>query len=718
MKRKQIEKMPFLMLPELVPDKEVRFVGRTAWKNIGHERHIILEIYKNKKDCMQVPVVRYVATKKDWGVYEPGAGWGRRKIESYEYGYRMCWYDGRETVTAYGDLEKENRLYSGADLSRIRGFFRNVDIKPDENWMEYFRRHERSVRYAETRKKNERRVERLEERGRNTPELKQEELLGWADRMIFHNKHYLFYRKKGQKATVCCTACGRAYSGKWKVGESYEDMFKKHIEEPRERQMGKCILCGEPGEYKPQGKIRGACRERGHVFLADKYLEKGVVLRYIELRKEWGLKVSAGKDGKAEMRGAYEELDMTELARTYFLPGKKPQTDFCKYNPWSGKNIWDDCNLSGMGNISILEAPVYPDSWDNLKGTFLQYSGMREYCMKNWQHEINAEDYLERYQQFPQMEMLVKGGLYLVVKEMVRGRCGIIQDENADRLESFLGIRKDKVKLLAEEGGNIRILKILQKEKKLDANWTWQQVRALSEIGAENRDMKMALKLMSVQKLLNNISKYAGCGYGTGCGTAESMLRATASTYFDYLQMRQSLGYDMQNTVYLKPRDLEAAHDRMVAEQNKEKADERLKEVAEKYPDIRKSYRRLRKRYFYEDDMFLIRPARSAEEIVMEGRTLHHCVGGNGYLGKHNRGESYILMLRFKKMPETPYITVEISGEGQILQWYGCHDKKPDKENMQKWLDIYETRVKAGELNTEGKTEEEARARVPIMAAG
>lgn len=30
----------------------------------------------------------------------------------------------------------------------------------------------------------------------------------------------------------------------------------------------------------------------------------------------------------------------------------------------------------------------------------------------------------------------------------------------------------------------------------------------------------------------------------------------------------------------------------------------------------------------------------------MEGRTLHHCVGGDTYLGRHDRGESYILMLR------------------------------------------------------------------------
>ena len=45
-----------------------------------------------------------------------------------------------------------------------------------------------------------------------------------------------------------------------------------------------------------------------------------------------------------------------------------------------------------------------------------------------------------------------------------------------------------------------------------------------------------------------------------------------------------------------------------------------------KFPQIHNSYRKLRSRYLYEDDEYLIRPARSAAEIVEEGRTLHHCV--------------------------------------------------------------------------------------------
>lgn len=103
----------------------------------------------------------------------------------------------------------------------------------------------------------------------------------------------------------------------------------------------------------------------------------------------------------------------------------------------------------------------------------------------------------------------------------------------------------------------------------------------------------------------------------------------------------------------------------MVMETNKEEMDKHLKEVAERYPEIRHVYRGLRNKYLYEDDKYIIRPARSAEEIVMEGRLLHHCVGGDTYLNKHNTGKTYILMLRFKAEPDIPYITVEIDAKIQ-----------------------------------------------------
>ena len=323
------------------------------------------------------------------------------------------------------------------------------------------------------------------------------------------------------------------------------------------------------------------------------------------------------------------------------------------------------------------------------KRTIFQYSALKEYTAAV-REAVNPISYFERYQQTPQIEVLVKLGLIGVVKELIRYRYGIVTDQDARRPDKFLGIRKESVKQLIAAEGDPGILNTMQMEKRMQQVWTGEQIEHLTETGLGRGQIETAIRYMSLQKLLNRIEKYSGCEYGTKCSGAEQKIRSTATTYADYLNMRQSLGYDLNNTIYQYPRNLEEAHDEIVRESHKEEIDKRLNEVAIRFPDIQSRYRELRKKYFYEDDEYLIRPARSAEEIVMEGRTLHHCVGGDTYLGRHDRGESYILMLRDKKQPERPYITVEIdSRKSSIRQWYGAHDRKPDQKNMQRWLDQY-----------------------------
>ena len=244
-------------------------------------------------------------------------------------------------------------------------------------------------------------------------------------------------------------------------------------------------------------------------------------------------------------------------------------------------------------------------------------------------------------------------------------------------------------------------------EKRQNQRWTDEQVEHLTETGLRGDQVELALKYMTMQKLLNRIERYAGCEYGSDCSRALAQIRHTATTYADYLHMRESLGYDLNNTVYQHPQNLAEEHMKMLMQADKEKEDKYLREVAEKYPNIRHDYKKLRKKYFYEDDRYIIRPARSAEEIVMEGRMLHHCVGGAGYLNKHNTGQTHILMLRFKDTPDIPYITVEVDTKiVRIMQWYGDKDSKPDRKNIQRWLDMWLRKLQTGTLTEQIQTAE------------
>lgn len=697
MKKKAIEKIPYFGLKETSRKKAVKYIGVTAVEIVGHERHLFLEVYRNKKGAKETPLVRIVLTKKDFGTYWPEKEeWTRQKIKTDSCYGRVIWGEKHPT---WEQEKKENILQSTEDLERIKKFCK-ATVYDEGCWWEYIYNHEDDIVTTARRNREHkaymRRQEALADRMTNTRELPKKEILDRADRLYFHGQHYLYYKKHGCWVHIACSKCGGVTDARWKSGISYESQIQRWTEEPREGNYGTCPMCGARGEYKCQGKVKGTHSKHIYLFLGQKYKENGMVIRYMEVGKKWTLGFISGNKG-SEMYNACEELYGVEIARAYFEPGKKIQIDYHKHDPYMGKDFWDDCNLYGMANISISAGLIMPETYEEMKGTMFRYSALQEYA-KNM-GKINPIDYLKRYSQMPQIEVLVKMGLTDVVEKLVKCYYGIVADENARRPDQFLGIRKERVKQLIRKKGDTKLLGVMQMEKRQGQNWTDEQVEHLAETNLSGTQVEMATRYMTLQKLLNRIEKYAGCEYGAECSSASARIRNTATTYADYLSMRINLGYDISNTVYQQPQDLEAAHNKMVMETNKEEMDKHLKEVAERYPEIRHVYRRLRNKYLYEDGRYIIRPARSAEEIVMEGRLLHHCVGGNTYLDKHNTGKTYILMLRFKEEPDVPYITVEIDAKNpRILQWHGNKNKKPDENNVRTWLDTWLMKLKTGTL--------------------
>lgn len=702
MRKKEIEKIPYLGLKKISRKKDVKYIGVTTVKIIGNKEHLFLEVYKNKKESKMVPVVRIILTKKEfWNYFPETEQWTRQKVE--ENGGYGNWIWGEKAVT-WEQMEKENVLQSTEDLERIKKFCKiKTPVYYEARWWQYIYKHEDDLVTAARNDREHRkfvcRQEALKDRIAHTAKLPEKRILEYADRIYFQKEHHLYYKKYGSWTKIACSKCGGVTDARWRDGISYESQFQKHTEEPREGKSGKCPMCGAVGTYKCQEKIKGEYSKKIHLFLGQRYKEDGAVLRYVEIEKAWTLGFIKGNDGP-EMYNAAEELSGVEVARAYFEPGKKVQIDYNKHDLYRNEDFWDDCNLYGLANIDIKAAPIMPETYEELKNTVFRYSGLKEYAAQA--QEVNPIRYLQNYQKTPQIEILVKLGLSEIVKGINEGRTGIIVDASAKRLDALLGIRRERIKKLIKEKGDACLLRVLQIEKSLDQHWTEEQVDHLRETGLDIAHIAFVLNYMTIQKLLNRIEKYAGCAYETNCGRAVANIRNTAIIYLDYLMMRERRGYDLHNTVYQQPRDLSAAHRQMVTETNREEVKKRLEETEERYENIKKRYRSLRKEYCYEDATYLIRPARSAEEIVMEGRLLHHCVGGNDYLSRHNEGKSYILMMRFRKEPETPYITVEINPEQKkIVQWYGESDTKPDEENIQGWLDNYLKKLKSGTLQEE-----------------
>lgn len=131
--------------------------------------------------------------------------------------------------------------------------------------------------------------------------------------------------------------------------------------------------------------------------------------------------------------------------------------------------------------------------------------------------------------------------------------------------------------------------------------------------------------------------------------------------YNDYIQQCRTLNYNMHDTSISMPHNFGAAHEKL-SEIINYKSNQKLRILMSELYDSRRCLE-------FVCNGFAIRQPDSPEEIIREGRALHHCVGG--YAERHARGVLNILFIRKLNALDTPFYTMELSTEGKIVQVRG-----------------------------------------------
>lgn len=396
MKKKEIEKIPFR--GGVRADKQYRNAAVAFLQNIREESHLFVEVYENKKRELQTPWIRMVFTQKDWGLYYPDAGvWSAAGLD-----------EEREKIGS-NCKKRDNKCY----MARSQGdivwkFAGDTWERKYTTWVGALQSLIYNIKAQRVQKREDKRADRLKEREQNTPPLPKG-LEDWAKKTGIGTEHFLYYKRHGRYADIACSACGQVTEAAVRSKDTYEGQFEKIIPVPQHDSVGTCPHCGATGIYKAQGKAKGVWGHGMNCFIAQRYKDDGAVIRYVEIEKIYRLDTFL--DEKERMIGAGEKMIITEIARTYLEKGKRPQTDYHKFSSYSGE-FWDDCNLCGMNNISIKAAKIYPESYKELRTTFLRYSAAEMYGKHKTMY--NLKEYLERYIQWPQIEMFVKMGLYII----------------------------------------------------------------------------------------------------------------------------------------------------------------------------------------------------------------------------------------------------------------------------------------------------------------
>lgn len=143
-----------------------------------------------------------------------------------------------------------------------------------------------------------------------------------------------------------------------------------------------------------------------------------------------------------------------------------------------------------------------------------------------------------------------------------------------------------------------------------------------------------------------------------------------ASLWCDYIDFLRFFGKDLHNAKYVCPADLKAEHDRYMYKkakaevQRQKETDDSFKEKEARYKDSKGAFFGLN----FTDGMIEIHVLESVEEMILEGKAMHHCVGGY-----YDKEDSLILSA---SIDEQKIETVEVSlSQLQVIQCRGTCNK-------------------------------------------
>lgn len=508
-------------------------------------------------------------------------------------------------------------------------------------------------------------------------------------------EHYLFYyaENRGRERECICTHmnCGRFI-------EKREDnpgfWIHKHGSKAR------CPRCGGQVTLQALGKLHSFRK------LNDSKWTRVTVCR-------------TGKDGALLLMSAYVNrfffhedlrpaLEISWKAKTYLKPGKRMQ--WFRVPNWDCGSCW---GYHWIDNDAVQE-PFQPSFYGEGGDSFfigtdaIDRSALRYCQIEEWIFErgssLYADDllrnvvkYLSAYTRYPSMEMAVKLGLNKAVIDLVEDgkKNHAALNWDATTMQGFLRLNKQDAKVFFHEGGDLEILAAYHTARKANI------IRNMAEF----------IAFLKAANAMKHARELTGCARKAGCtlhqatnyitkqeGSADRVL----IRWDDYLNMAKQLHFDMTRLDVTMPKDLQDRHDAAAETLSYHRHVEEQKKNKEFNKRLRKMYE------FSYGDLCIVVPG-STEKIIMEGRTLKHCVGG--YAARHFNDKVTILFLRHKRRPNVPFCTIEIvprqkmTDKVVIRQIHGYrnetytvngHHPTPPREKHRWFIDVWKDWVMDG----------------------
>lgn len=501
---------------------------------------------------------------------------------------------------------------------------------------------------------------------------------------------YLFRRRKDREIWSSCCLRHEVLPKEGMTPEMELLMKADHKAEPRGychygatrelRTTAKCPWCGRVGKVKEIGR----CGKRDNLTA----WRRAVVFKW-HGEALWAIACHTDKKYGGNELALISRPEVRPIAAYRFVPGLAERAE-CRagWNHWRAYVRFELCHLKTKGTFSE------PFGWSSEMGmgydmvciSEIEHSPLR-WCKPELydEHANSMMRFLALCTVYPrQVEFLMKAGMWRTVKDLVED--GVVNKSAIDWTQEdprkAFGLDGGEIKKFLANGHQLPVLTAYKRAKKRGVvspmeDWAW----LYKELYYSGLFLELAAKIYNNGLTVAKWRRYIEREHAKRAQKKKETfvtLHTVIIWWKDYINAAKVLGYDLKNPIFLLPKDLSDKHDEatkaaepivnaMLSKKNGQKELKRLKTLA--------------KRYTYSDGRYLIRPPIGAKEIVAEGKTLKHCVGG--YAQRHVAGRCTILFLRDRLEPGKPLVTIEMRGN-QIEQIHGWDDDRtPCKKNPQ-----------------------------------
>lgn len=487
----------------------------------------------------------------------------------------------------------------------------------------------------------------------------------WADKHIM--PHYLFYDYNNGRAK---TQARCTYCEKFSV-----------IERQKNNDVLRCPKCGQKVIAKAQGKRAAYHEDRETCQVIRRISPQELVVRIYKLY--WSY--AKGKD--SIRKSAYEVMRIFVRSDD----GKKAIVEPYYYDSgYDSVTRWrrgyHPGALFGIGSfVSEETGEVYLPGLDKaLQGTLWEYCALRQFYEQTG-IPMQVSRYLEMYLQHPLLiERLTKTGFENIAADVIY-RYGFSDalDETQDKPHRILRVQKEDVPLLQEQKADVAMLKKYQPYVAIHLRgrkelFLWQLHNRITEIPTD------VFRYMTAEKFMNymNAQFPIYCESHPNNGYRDPTMGTLVTMYVDYLHMCRRQAYDMKDKSVLFPKNCTAAHNREA---------ERIRKIndAQKNKAFCMAYIGFAKKAALSNKKLQIVCPKRANDLVDEGKALHHCVGS--YIDSVAEGKCLIVFVRRVEEPKKPYVTLEVR-DGKIAQIHGDRNSEPTEE-VQKFVELWSRKV-------------------------